>query len=93
MWIKVSAGILFILGGMFCGFSMADKLKKGVEFCTEAEKLLNICESEIRTSNSDVYSIVRRLKKELLKQIEEEEMNEEEKKAAEKGETCNKYIH
>ncbi|MCR4796089.1 MAG: stage III sporulation protein AB [Ruminococcus sp.] len=64
MWIRLSAGLLFILGGMFCGFNMADKLKQGVIFCTEAEKLLNICESEIRSNNSDVYSIVRRLKKE-----------------------------
>ena len=67
MWIKLSAGLFFILGGMFCGFNMADKLKKGVDFCTEAERLLNICESEIRTSSSDVYSIVRRLKKEKFK--------------------------
>lgn len=67
MWIKIGAGILFIFGGMFCGFNMADKLKKGVDFCTEAEKLLNICECEIRSKNSDVYSIVRRLKNECVK--------------------------
>lgn len=67
MWIKLSAGFLFILGGMFCGFSMADRLKKGVDFSRSAERILNICESEIRSKNSDVYSIVRRLKSEKLK--------------------------
>lgn len=70
MWIRLSAGVLFVLGGMFCGFSFSDRLKRNVTFCLSAEKLLNVCEFSIRANNDDVYGIIRRIKAERLKGFE-----------------------
>ena len=64
MLLKISAGVLFVLGGFFCGLNMSDKLKRRVVFCRECEKLLNVCEYMVRSNNSDVYGIIRHLKEE-----------------------------
>ena len=64
MFLKISAGVLFVIGGFFCGLNLSDKLKRKVLFCRECEKMLNVCEYMVRASNSDVYGIVRHLKEE-----------------------------
>ena len=62
MVIKISAMLLTILGGAFFGIDRSEKLKNRAEICREIEKVLQICEFTIKSSDSDVYSIAGKLK-------------------------------
>ncbi|MBQ6250545.1 stage III sporulation protein AB [Ruminococcus sp.] len=69
MELRFIAVILIVLCGAFCGALNAEKLKHRVQLCCEAEKLMRLSETMIRTGGSDIYSIVKKLKAEKAKYI------------------------
>ena len=64
MLIRVFAVIMVMLCGTFCGINYSEKLRKRVIFCSEAEKMMQLCEIMIRSSGTEVYKLVDRLKNE-----------------------------
>ena len=64
IYIRFAAVVLLILSGGACGIYNADKLRKRVELCIEAEKAMRLFEALIRTSGADVYRLIAALKAE-----------------------------
>lgn len=55
---------MILLSGAFYGMGCSEKLKRRVEFCTEAEKMMQLSEIMIRSCGTNVYDLVGRLKAE-----------------------------
>lgn len=64
IYIRFAAVVLLVLCGGACGIYNADKLRRRVELCTEAEKAMRLFEALIRTSGADVYRLIAALKAE-----------------------------
>ena len=64
MGIRVIAAVLAAFCGAFYGLNSSEKLKKRVLVCTEADKVFRVFETMIRSSGTDIYSILAVLKRE-----------------------------
>ena len=64
MLIKFLAVAMVVLCGTSCGMSYSDKLRRRVDFCSQAEKMMQLCSIMIRSCGTDVYKLVSRLKSE-----------------------------
>ena len=64
MEIRVIAAVLAAFCGAFYGLNRSEKLKRRVLVCTESDKVFRVFETMIRSSGTDLYSILSVLKRE-----------------------------
>lgn len=62
MLIRFLTVAMAVLCGTSCGMNYSDKLRRRVDFCCQAEKMMQLSSIMIRSCGTDVYKLVSRLK-------------------------------
>ena len=64
MIFRIIAVIFIVLCGAFIGIERSEELKNRISLCDETIKLFGICENMIRSSGTELYRLISRLKQE-----------------------------